>query len=78
MRFKKVVHIKKSAARYRKVEMRQSGVKGNLYVPSVGERKRATALSYPTSSISDSYLLLIKNAISSINTKLTAPNPGIM
>ena len=32
-----------------KVKMRQSGVKGNFYAPFVGEGKRATAFSYPTS-----------------------------
>jgi hypothetical protein len=31
-----------------KVDLRQSGVKGNFYAPFVGEGKRATAFSYPT------------------------------
>jgi len=31
-----------------KVEMRQSGVKGNFYAPFVGEGKQVTASSYPT------------------------------
>jgi hypothetical protein len=35
-----------------KVEMRQSGVKGNFYAPFVGEGKRATAFSYPTTVFS--------------------------
>ena len=31
-----------------KVEMRQSGVKGNFYAPFVGEGKWVTVFSYPT------------------------------
>jgi len=34
-----------------KVEMRQSGVKGNFYAPFGGEGKRETAFSYPTSDL---------------------------